>query len=165
MTQKEFENTIAGLRTKLLKMAKRFVWSSAADIDAEDIVQDTLLSLWQLYDQGYPIQNPEPLAVKILKTKCIAEFRKDKPTIQTLEGVEQEGGESASISIDTQEANALEESLLKHLTETQRELIELRSQQGLSLDEISIITGKPKTSVKSTISSARKIMLDLLKKV
>ena len=165
MTQKEFENTIAGLRTKLLKMAKRFVWSSGTDIDAEDIVQDTLLSLWQLYDQGYPIQNPEPLAVKILKTKCIAEFRKDKPAIQTLEGVEQEGGESASISIETQEANALEESLLKHLTETQRELIELRSQQGLSLDEISIITGKPKTSVKSTISSARKIMLDLLKKV
>lgn len=46
MTQKEFENTIAGLRTKLFKMAKRFVWSSGADIDAEDIVQDTLLSLW-----------------------------------------------------------------------------------------------------------------------
>ena len=36
----------------------------------------------------------------------------------------------------------------------------LRNDEGLSLDEIATLTGKPKTSIKSTLSKARKQMLD-----
>ena len=41
--------------------------------------------------------------------------------------------------------------------------IKLRNDEGKTLDEIAEITGKPKTSIKSTLSSARKQLLNLIK--
>ncbi|MCF0178222.1 MAG: RNA polymerase sigma factor, partial [Bacteroidales bacterium] len=136
-----------------------------ASVDAEDVVQETLITLWQLYGQDYPIQNPEPLAVKILKTKCVAEYRKKKLDTRPIYGIEQEGGPSASSLLDREDVAAMEQTLMSHLTQTQQDLIKMRGLQGLSLDEIAEVTGKPKTSVKSTISAARKTMLDLIKKM
>ena len=163
MTQQEFENIISGLRQKLLSMARRFGKISGANIFAEDIVQETLLSLWQLYEQGYQIRTPEPLAIKILKTKCIEEYRKEKFETVPIEGIEQDGGQSASSIIDIKEAEEMEKSLMSHLTQTQRELIVMRGTLELSLDEIAEATGKPKTSIKSTISAARKTLSEILK--
>ena len=40
----------------------------------------------------------------------------------------------------------------------------MRNNEGMTLDEIAEITGKPKTSIKSTISAARKQMLNLIEK-
>ena len=50
------------------------------------------------------------------------------------------------------------------LTDTQRTCLDLRNVEGLSLDEIAALTGKPKDSVKSTISAARRRMLEELKR-
>ena len=47
---------------------------------------------------------------------------------------------------------------------SQKEYLHLRNDEGKTLDEIAEITGKPKTSIKSTISAARKQMLNLIKK-
>ena len=40
----------------------------------------------------------------------------------------------------------------------------MRNDEGMTLEEIAEVTGKPKTSIKSTISAARKQMLELIKK-
>ena len=40
----------------------------------------------------------------------------------------------------------------------------MRNNEGMTLDEIAEITGKPKTSIKSTISAARKQMLNFIEK-
>jgi RNA polymerase sigma-70 factor (ECF subfamily) len=50
------------------------------------------------------------------------------------------------------------------LTDTQRTCLDLRNVEGMSLDEIAVLTGKPKDSVKSTISAARRKMLEELKR-
>lgn len=49
--------------------------------------------------------------------------------------------------------------LLAHLTPTERALIQMRNSEGLSLDEIAEVTGKPKTSIKTTLSNARRKLL------
>lgn len=41
----------------------------------------------------------------------------------------------------------------------------LRTVKELSLDEIAVLTGRPKTSVKSTLSMARRMMFDKLKEM
>ena len=43
--------------------------------------------------------------------------------------------------------------------------LKMRNEDGLSLDEIAAVTGKPKASVKTTISVARKQMLEQLKRM
>lgn len=53
---------------------------------------------------------------------------------------------------------------LSILSDTQRKYLHLRNEEGMSLDEISSLTGKPKNSIKSSISSARRAMLEIIKK-
>ena len=53
----------------------------------------------------------------------------------------------------------------KDLSAGQRELLSLRNENGLSLDEIAAVTGRPKTSVKVTLSTARRKMMEQLKKM
>jgi RNA polymerase sigma-70 factor (ECF subfamily) len=51
------------------------------------------------------------------------------------------------------------------LTDSQRQLLALRNEQGLSLDEIAAATGRPKSSIKVALSTARKSMMEQMKKL
>lgn len=73
------------------------------------------------------------------------------------------GGTEATILTDVEDLKKIRKSIYATLTNTQREYLHLRNEEGMSLDEMANLTGKPKTSIKSTISSARKQMLNLLK--
>lgn len=163
MTQQEFEHISAGMRDRLLAMAARFTRAVSASFDAEDMVQEALMTLWKLAENGYPIKNAEALAVRITKNVCVAHYRKTKLT-DTLDGHDTEGGEAATALTDLSDSAIIRESLLNGLSDTQRRCLELRNAAGLSLDEIAAVTGKPKSSVKTTISTARKQMLEQLKK-
>ena len=83
--------------------------------------------------------------------------------MQPLRGDAYEGGVPATAATDLSDCLEIRRRMLSGLTETERTCLELRNAEGLSLDEIAEATGKPKTSVKSTISAARRKMLEKLK--
>ena len=58
----------------------------------------------------------------------------------------------------------IKERLCRRLTPSQRRYLSMRNDLGLSLDEISARTGRPKSSIKTTISTARRLLLKLLEK-
>lgn len=145
-------------------MAGRFVKDSGIGDDADDIVQESLLIFWRQTENGYEMQNPEALAVAITKKMCLAHLRGYKPMVQSIEGVEVDGGASASALTDEADLNTVKETLLALLTPTQRQYLHYRNEMGLSLDEIAEVTGSPKTSIKTTISAARRLMLEHLRK-
>lgn len=145
-------------------MADRFVKDSGIGDTADDIVQESLLVLWRQTENGYEMQNPEALAVAITKKMCLAHLRGYKPVVQSIEGVEVAGGVSASALTDEADLNTVKESLLAMLTPTQRQYLHLRNEMGLSLDEMEEVTGCPKTSIKTTLSAARRLMMEHIKK-
>ena len=53
----------------------------------------------------------------------------------------------------------------RDLTDSQRDLVALRNEQGMSLDEIAVATGRPKGSIKVALSVARKKMMEQWKKI
>ena len=55
--------------------------------------------------------------------------------------------------------------LQRGLTDSQRKLLVLRNDEGLSLDEIAAVTGRPKSSIKVALSTARKKMMEQFKKL
>ena len=67
------------------------------------------------------------------------------------------------------DAKALAVRITKNLCverwRAQRRLLTLRNDYALSLDEIALATGKPKGSVKATLSQARKQLLEEIKKM
>ena len=150
-----------GVRAKLLAVARSFGRLPGAE--AEDVVQEALTALWGLSESGYPVRNAEALAVKVAKTKCVEAFRRRRLRMQPLRGDAYEGGVPATAATDLSDSIAIRRSMYAVLTETQRTCLDLRNIEGLSLDEIAALTGKPKDSIKSTISAARRRMLEKLK--
>lgn len=164
MTRQEFEQLTLRIRSRLVMMAGRFVKDSGMQDAPDDIVQESLLMLWRQTESGYEMQNPEALAVTITKKMCLAHLRAGRAVLQSIDGVDVAGGSSASALTDETDINTVKESLMSILTPTQRNYLHLRNEMGLSLDEIAEVTGSPKTSVKTTISAARRLMLEHLKK-
>lgn len=165
MTREEFNGLSEKVRAKLLGLAARYKYRTGLADEPEDVVQEALLTLWRLSQEGYPIRDAEGLAVKITKNLAIARLRKQKLDFQSLTNNDIiADNSSASDRTDARDNKMIKEKLYADLTPTQRKYLELRSELGLSLDEIAATTGKPKTSIKTTISSARRQMLEQIKK-
>lgn len=161
MNVEEFEILSTRIRPKLLSLARNFPLETG--IEPDDIVQEALISLWQLVEQDYPIRDAEALAVKITKNICVSHYRKIHLDTQALTHDNFQGGIDATELTDRNDLKMIRKSIYASLTKTQREYLHLRNDEGLTLDKIAEITGKPKTSIKSTPSAARKQMLNLIK--
>lgn len=163
MTREEFKLFSAGIRGKLMALVRRFPEDSLAPLSAEDVVQDTMVVLWQLMEKGYPVRDPEALSVKIAKNLCVAVYRRKKSGAE-LPREDICGGYPATERTDASDIMLIRERLSSALTPTQRKYLSMRNDMGLSLDEISARTGHPKSSIKTTISTARRLLLKLLEK-
>lgn len=163
MTQEEFGNISKRLRDRLTSLARRFGEERLSPDSAEDIVQEAMAKLWELFQSSYPVSDPEALAVTLTKNICIAHYRKRRVLFQSLE-VDASSSETASSRLDAEDVEYVRGKMYSELTDTQRLCLRLRNEDGLTLDEIALVTGKPKSSVKTTISTARKLMLERLKK-
>ena len=165
MTQQDFEETSLAVRGVLMSIVRRFNRASGHIADEEDVVQEALMTLWDLSQKGYPIYDAKALVIKITKTICIARYRKKQYKVFPLLGDDYVGSDSSEDLVQEEEINLIKEQLLACLTPTQRYYTGLRNDYSLSLDEIASLTKKPKGSIKVTLSQARKRMLDKLKKI
>ena len=165
MTEQEFSYLSDRIRGRLTGLAQRFNRVAGCDAEAEDIVQDALVTLWQLSEKGYPIRDAEALAVKITKTRCIERYRRQHIRFEPMADQSVAGGYSATSRTEEMDIETIRNIVQRDLSDSQRELLTLRNDQGLSLDEIAATTGRPKASVKVALSTARKSMMELFKKV
>lgn len=165
MTKIEFEHRVPEIRKNLLTVAVNFTQTSGLGVDAEDIVQEALTELWMLCESEYEIRNLKALAVKITKTVCVRHYRAGRIQTAPIEGVDYPGESTASERVDTQEALRMRKFLFRRLSDTQKRYLEMKNEQGLSLDEIAAATGHPKASIKASISQARRMLNELIKKI
>lgn len=165
MTEQEFANLSGRIRGRLVTLARHFNRASGLDAEAEDIVQDALTDLWLLSRNDYPIRDAEALAVKITKNRCIDRYRRQHIRFEPFAGMPVAGDLSATSGVEGRDLETIRSMLHKELTESQRNLLMLRNEYGLTLDEIAAATGRPKASIKVSISTARKKMLEQLKRM
>ena len=165
MTEQEFTYFSDRIRGKLTKLANRFNKATGLDVEAEDIVQDALVTLWQLSEKGYPIRDAEALAVKITKTRCVEIYRRRHIRLEQLTDHPVPGGVSATTGTDENDLDTIRNIVQRNLTDSQRDLVAMRNEQEMSLDEIAVATGRPKGSIKVSLSIARKKMMEQWKKI
>ena len=161
----DIESIIYDLAPKLERIVIRFISSTNSRAEVEDIVQESLITLWELNSKGYEIQNVEALAIKITKNICVAHYRKQRIATLDINDNMLVGDTGTSDSIEEAENEVIIANLFNHLTPTERELVQMRNSQGLSLDEIAEVTGKPKNSIKVTLSKARRKLLARMKEL
>ena len=160
MDEQAFISLSEKIRGKLIALARRFNRASGCSCDAEDIVQDALVTLWQLSENGYPVRDAEALAVKLTKTRCVENYRRQHLRFEPIPDQVPAGSDSAASGTERMDMETIQSIVQKDLSDSQRELLQLRNEQGLSLDQIAAVTGRPKSSVKVSLSTARKKMMD-----
>lgn len=165
MTRQEFDKISNGMRGDLKALARRFLRATGGPEEAEDIVQEALLALWELSERDYPIQSPKALAIKLTKNICVSRYRKRKVETVAIVDDTMKGGFSAEERTEAADNLRIKESIYNNLSESQRRLMTMRVEEGMSLDEIAKETGRPKSSLKVSLSEARKKLKEQLKKI
>ena len=165
MTQQEFEHIYISIRGNLMGIAKQFCRSASFDLDVEDVVQEALIAFWELAERDYPMPNPKALLVLITKNICISRYRKKKLETEPISGDDFLGGESASRTVEMADEQIIRQRLYDTLTRTERLYMLMKTDQGMSLDEMVQETGGTRASIKVALSKAKKKMVEQLKRM
>ena len=158
---KSFDIELAQLRPKVLALTRKFFSSAHLSSDPEDIVQDVLLNLWRAKQNGTEIRNAEAWAVRATKNACISAWRKSRKDIAAPEKDNLHAADNASAMIEESEYQKRAIKILEGFSAGTRKLLKMKA-DGMDLDEIAAATGRSKGSVKTSISAARKQMLEAL---
>lgn len=154
MELETFKITVLPIREKLI----RLVWRMMEDrSDAEDIVQETFLKLWQIRGKLDDYRSVEALAMQIAKNLTLDKLKQHRP----------EGPDITSLSLDSGIRNPEEELeqrdavirirlLISRLPSLQQAIIRMKDIEGYELAEIAEITGSQVEAVRVNLSRARK---------
>lgn len=163
MTSKEFEIIYSSTREKLSRVVRRYCRAESFDLDEDDVIQEALMALWELSEQGYPVRNATALLLTITKNICVQRLRRRRLNVERLDTCDISIFEDES-STDIPNEDDIKKYFQECLTKSEFELLTMKADQEMSYDEIAEATGKTKASVKMSISRGRRKLQELLKK-
>lgn len=166
MTRSEFEHIAAPLRQKVLRVGLDFFGNRE---DAEDSAQEAMAQLWRYCEHIDTSRNVEALAIRVAKNCCVSMYRKRqrRAVIVSIDPLIQQPADPAPSPHDQLEAEderRLLDNVIATLKPRERQLFDMRQKEGLSTEEIAVLTGIPKYSVAAMISVARKKLFKELRK-
>lgn len=154
-----FTSVVSRLRPRLLALALQF----NADRDAaEDAVQESLMRLWTAWERLAEEEDAERLAVRLTKHACINAFRQSQQQ-QTVALKDNAATTSEDAMHETELQQALERAVAA-LSPSERRLWTLFAEAQMSSAQIAAATGISVRSVSSMLSTARRHIVESLKK-
>lgn len=155
MKKVSFRNDVLPLKDILFRLALRITRSKA---DAEDIVQDTLIKVWNRRDSWEEIDSIEAFSLTICRNLSLDYLKRSNKNNSSLE---ESPLEQADHGVDPSQQTIEGDSismvrrLIAHLPEKQRSCIQLRDFEGKSYKEIASVLGISEDQVKVNIFRAR----------
>lgn len=147
----------------MISLVGKFGSAASVNLDQDDIVQEAFMALWQLSQKGYPIRNAEALLVRITKNICVSRYRKQKNRLFTIIEEAVVPADPSYGRLESRDDEKIRQLLYETLTKTEREYMEMKTDEEMSLDEMAEATGKTKESIKTALSKARKKLMDAFK--
>lgn len=152
MTTEQFTEEVRRMRPMLIGVARRIVND---DEEAEDVVQDALLKLWQVRDE---VDNLPGMARVIVRHRCLDIIRQRQPML-SLNGIEAEDKEDKA----TDERIERMMTLVATLPTMQQTVLRLRHMQGMEMRDIARIIGASEVAVRQSLSRARRAVLERMR--
>lgn len=154
MKEISFRNDILPLKDKLYRLALRITLDSA---EAEDIVQDTMIRVWNKRDEWAQFNSIEAFCLTVARNLAID--RRQKSEAQnielTTETQEMSDGSTPERQLERSEQMDLVRKLINELPEKQRTIIQLRDIEEKSYKEIADVMQLTEDQVKVTLFRAR----------
>ena len=155
MNELAFRETYLPLSETLYRIA--FYILESRD-EAEDAVQELYLKLWDTHERLDAVLSPKAYSIRLLKNLCLNRIRKAQALSFPAELPEPESGQPQDDALDAR--RRLDKVLegIKALPERQREILLLRTFEGLSYQEIARRTGLGKATLRVLLARARKTL-------
>lgn len=155
MNADTFKKQFLPFHRKLYCISYHYLESKA---DAEDMVQETYLKLWQQKEELELVVNIEAFAVKIIRNLCLdklksASFQTERNDITTIN--ERTSADLADQYETTDDIYQIK-LLINKLPDQQRQVMKLRLMNDCSMEEIEKITGLSAGNIRVLLSRARK---------
>ncbi len=161
MTAEEFKKQYLPYQQKLYRLALRILENSD---DAEDVVQEVYIKLWNKRDELTHIENKEAYSVTLIKNLCIDHIRvKSKRMKQASENIEIAEKGTLFEQVSAKSDLELVTQLLTLLPEQQQRVLNLRHACGYTNEEIEEMTGLTSGNVRVALSRGRSKLRELFK--
>jgi RNA polymerase sigma-70 factor (ECF subfamily) len=163
MELNQFKITVVPLRGKLLNYARKLTDDSS---DAEDVVQEVMLKLWNIRQKLEEYNSIEALAVRITHNLCMDMWR-SKRTDQV--SLDQVPVVSQTVNpervLEGNDEIRLMREIISSLPTLQQTIIRMKDIEEYETEEIAQITGYSSESIRSNLSRARKKVRDIYLKI
>ncbi|MBQ9450589.1 MAG: sigma-70 family RNA polymerase sigma factor [Bacteroidales bacterium] len=152
MTSERFQQEYLALADSLWQVAW-YILEDAAE--AEDAVQELFLRLWRGKDALDGIRSPKGYAIRVLRNLCLDRIRQSRKMLPAEDLPEAAQPARQDDAVDERERLAKVLDAIKSLPERQREVLTLRTLDGLSYEEIAEQTGINYLTLRVLLSQAR----------
>lgn len=159
-----FRNDVLPLKDALYRLALRITLSHE---EAQDIVQDTLIKVWDKRESWNEIESIEAFSITICRNLALDKIKKHDNLNDSLEERQTESPDTSSTPFeDTLQQDRIElvRNLVNALPEKQRSCMQLRDFEGKPYKEIAKILGISEEQVKVNIFRARQMVKERFQK-
>ncbi len=160
MNLEEFQIKVYPLKNKLFRFARRMLDHTE---EAEDIVQEAFIRLWNRRDKLDEYRSVEALAMITTKNLCLDKIKTRRYPMENMDN------HSRFLENLPEETRADHSDLIhgihqaiKQLPEQQQMIVHLRDIEGYEFNEIAEITDMNENAVRVALSRARKRIRELL---
>jgi RNA polymerase sigma-70 factor (ECF subfamily) len=163
MDKISFKDLFLPLHSKLYGIAYRLLENKN---DAEDLIQEAYIKLWDKRRDLRGIRNAEAYSVALVKNLCFDLLRSGKYHLnrQSADLKEADGETEADALELRDEANQVKQLIAK-LPQMQQKIIVMRDIKECTYDEIEAITGITQANIRVLLSRARKKVREQFEKL
>jgi len=159
MSADEFKKLYLPYHQKLYRVAFRLLEDS---FEAEDIVQEAYIKLWNKRDELHYVENYESYCTTMVKNLCLDAIRSKRRHItQSTEEVDIPENSQVDDQFEIQDDLEYVKSLINLLPEQQKRVLILKHYEEYSTEEIEEITGYNNVHIRVLLSRARKNIREL----
>ena len=160
-----FQTDILPLKNELYRLALRITMNAA---DAEDVVQETMMKVWNRRDQWDQIESIEAFCLTICRNLSLDKVRRMDNQAQSLDAAYDPKDQHVASDPEEQAIQSdrirLVRQLINQLPEKQRSCMQLRDMEGKSYKDIATILDITEEQVKVNIFRARQTIREKFKR-
>ena len=155
-----FRTTVLPLSDRLFRLALRITMNRA---EAEDVVQDTLLKVWEHREEWEQINNLEAFAIATCRNRALDIVKRAGRNTENLDEMAHFSSQTPHEQLEANEQISLVRRLMDDLPEVQRTIMLLRDIEGKTYQEIAKMLDISETQVKVYLHRARTKIKETLK--
>lgn len=164
MKKLSFRDDVLPLKDKIFRLALRITLSRA---EAEDIVQDVLIKVWNRRDDLAKVDSIEAYSLTVCRNLSLDRLQRKENDNVNLDDAPPTEADDAPPDLQMIRNERIDniKRLIERLPIPQRAAMQLRDMEGKTYKEISAITGQTEEQVKVNIFRARQYIRKQIEKI